>query len=124
MILSDTNIATAGRSSAFENTVGTEMQVVPTWDSITTSKHRSLLHGQTYHTEKVFVTVRACKDRLLAPAGCLNNVCIFPDLSDARSTLPTSAWASDHCIVRADCNFTAMAELGNATDPASKRTKH
>ena len=134
VVLSDTNIATGGRSAAFEAALGTETQVVPTWDCITTSKHRSLLHGQTYHPEKVFNTVRACKDRLLAPAGCLSNVRIFPDLSDTQATLPTSSWASDHCVVQADCNFIATGGQadsasgssgvgGKAAEQHAKRTK-
>jgi len=72
----------------------------------TTSKHRSLLHGQTYDKKKTLRTVALLKDRIIGTKGGGVGVVapsgIFPDLGDINGvipTLPTNEWPSDHALV-------------------------
>ena len=74
----------------------------------TTSKRRSYLNGQCYDTSKCHVTVTAAKDKFLADENhTLHLLPCHPVLDDANhaTTLPTSAWPSDHALVTA--NFVA-----------------
>lgn len=82
-------------------------------DTVTTSKRRSLLHGQTYDPKKSLRTVAVLKDRIIATkkgasagvAMTMDKDTIYPDLGgddeQSRPTLPTAEWPSDHAIVSA-----------------------
>jgi len=85
-------------------------------ETVTTSKRRSLLHGQTYDPKKSLRTVAVLKDRIIASnkgdggAKMVLEKCIlYPDLKlkgadsdeQSRPTLPTADWPSDHAIVSA-----------------------
>jgi hypothetical protein len=67
----------------------------------TTSKQRSLLHGQCYDASKCMRLVRAPKDKLVAPAGALSEVATFPRVAELSSGLPSPQWASDHALTTA-----------------------
>jgi hypothetical protein len=109
---SDTNIASKAIGEAFEEEMKqAEQAMVPGMTEDTTSKHRSLLHGQCYNEKKCLKTVTAPKDKLIACKGlAIKGVSIFPPIQGAAAeTLPTSAWASDHCIVTALCQIPRCA---------------
>lgn len=71
---------------------------------MTTSKRRSLLHGQTYDPKKSLRTVAVLKDRIIATkkgasagvAMTMDKDTIYPDLGgddeQSRPTLPTAEW--------------------------------
>ena len=77
----------------------------------TTSKHRSLLHGQTYSKKKSLNTVTVMKDRIIGTTegnwSIGTDVQIHPYLGDTimangkedRPTLPTTEWPSDHSLI-------------------------
>jgi len=102
------NMATAEIAESFQAQLlkdGQSSVPPPTID--TTSKHRSVLHGQCYSKKKCLVTVKAPKDRLVASADVsIVQVRVFPNIEgggDIPITLPTPDWATDHCLVSADC---------------------
>ena len=82
--------------------------VHPALSTVTTSKHRSALHGQWYDGNKSLTTVRSPKDRIICQRGIgtVNQVVVFPSLNTAADssgahatvTLPTPEWGSDHCL--------------------------
>eukprot|EP00802_Teleaulax_amphioxeia_P011740 Tamp_11775.p1 GENE.Tamp_11775~~Tamp_11775.p1 ORF type:complete len:409 (-),score=45.43 Tamp_11775:195-1421(-) len=100
--MSDTNMATAELAAAFALEMRTaECEVVPEANVDTTSKYRSLLHGQTYNASKSLVVVKGPKDKIMCSAGCaLTSTQVFPDI-EKGSTLPRTDWVSDHCFVSA-----------------------
>ncbi len=104
----DTNMASKAIGDPFEEEMKqVEHAMVPGMAQDTTSKHRSLLHGQCYNDKKCLKTVTAPKDKLIASKGLtFEGVSIFPPIQGtAAETLPTPAWASDHCIVTALCQI-------------------
>ena len=108
----DTNMASKAIGDPFEEEMKqVEHAMVPGMAQDTTSKHRSLLHGQCYNEKKCLKTVTAPKDKLIACKGlAIKGVSIFPPIQGAAAeTLPTSAWASDHCIVTALCQIPRCA---------------
>ena len=67
--------------------------------AVSTSKHRGLIHGQTYDQRKVLKTVSSLKDRIVGSKdGVMGNGAIHPDLGGMK-TLPASDWPSDHALV-------------------------
>ena len=73
-------------------------------ETITTSKHRSLLHGQTYDRKKSLKTVALLKDFIIATDGEVAPATIYPHLgpggdNGVARTLPTSEWPSDHALI-------------------------
>ena len=71
------------------------------WWETTTSKRRSILHGQCYDKAKCHMTVRAAKSFIIAPPRSLRDTRITPSLRNVTVSLPNSSWGSDHSCVRA-----------------------
>eukprot|EP00929_Paragymnodinium_shiwhaense_P064335 TRINITY_DN32217_c1_g1_i2.p1 TRINITY_DN32217_c1_g1~~TRINITY_DN32217_c1_g1_i2.p1 ORF type:complete len:255 (+),score=40.67 TRINITY_DN32217_c1_g1_i2:269-1033(+) len=103
VLMSDTNLDGVQVGSAFAEYLsgGRGHAVVPSPTALTTSKHRSYLHGQCYNKKKCKTTVRASKDRLVSAANWLQSPAIYPDLSSPTMTLPRADWAADHCLLTA-----------------------
>jgi len=110
VLLSDTNIGVKPVvTKAFQQSLNSEAGVswLPENSMVTTSKHRSILHGQCYDTNKCNKTVAAAKDYLVtALPGCLKECRLTPDLALTKEgvvsrTLPAPDWGSDHCLVTA-----------------------
>jgi hypothetical protein len=115
VLCSDTNLGFSDAvNSSFYETLADEAEGrparwVPSPSRMTTSKHRSVLHGQCYDAKKVGRTVTAAKDYLVTSAPDYLHQCqVTPDLDlelspdgKAARTLPTSDWGSDHCLVTA-----------------------
>ena len=100
--LLDTNLSSAPLCEAFAAPLaerGLASEPPPSVD--TTSKQRSLLHGQCYDANKCMRLVRAPKDKLVAPAGALSEVATFPRVAELSSGLPSPQWASDHTLTTA-----------------------
>ena len=100
--LLDTNLSSAPLCEAFAAPLaerGLASEPPPSVD--TTSKQRSLLHGQCYDANKCMRLVRAPKDKLVAPAGALSEVATFPRVAELSSGLPSPQWASDHALTTA-----------------------
>ena len=94
----------------FEAAFGADSMVLPASGELTTTKTRSILHGQCYDKNKCLKTVRGPKDRIVANAGALHSSTITPDI--ACIALPHRSWASDHCLVTAGLCFTPLPSGG------------
>ena len=100
--LLDSNLSSAPLSEAFAAPLAEQgLACVPPPSVDTTSKQRSLLHGQCYDTSKCMRLVRAPKDKLVAAAGALSEVRTFPRVAELSSGLPSPLWASDHALTTA-----------------------
>ena len=100
--LLDGNLSSAPLCEAFAAPLtehGLSCEPPPSVD--TTSKQRSLLHGQCYDASKCMRLVRAPKDKLVAAAGTLSEVSTFPRVAELTSGLPSPLWASDHALTTA-----------------------
>ena len=100
--LLDSNLSSAPLCEAFAAALaeqGLASEPPPSVD--TTSKQRSLLHGQCYDAAKCMRLVRAPKDKLVAAAGALSEVHTFPRVAELSSGLPSPLWASDHALTTA-----------------------
>ena len=100
--LLDSNLSSAPLCEAFAAALaeqGLASEPPPSVD--TTSKQRSLLHGQCYDATKCMRLVRAPKDKLVAAAGALSEVHTFPRVAELSSGLPSPLWASDHALTTA-----------------------
>lgn len=98
--LCDSNISSYDVGNEFKDQF--DELVFPEPNVDTTSKHRSLLHGQCYDREKCLVTVKASKDKIIVSSGLsFSNGKVSPDVNrdDVNITLPTIIHPSDHCIV-------------------------
>jgi len=101
----DGNFAKAALVEAFNEAIGQfGMAAVPDASVPTTTKRRSILHGQCYDTSKCMLTVRGPKDKILAPKEMLSQCEVFPDTSQ-NGGLPSVSWASDHKLVTAVLNL-------------------
>lgn len=97
----DGNFAKAALVEAFDEAIGQYgMAAVPAASVPTTTKRRSILHGQCYDTNKCMLTVSAPKDKILAPKEMLSQCEVFPGMSQTGG-LPSVSWASDHKLVTA-----------------------
>lgn len=98
----DTNLAKVALCETFA-AVLRERQLAssPPPSVMTTSKQRSILHGQRYDTTKCMKVVKAPKDKLVAPMGSLSDHACFPNLEGMASGLPSPSWASDHSLTTA-----------------------
>eukprot|EP00928_Gymnodinium_smaydae_P030166 TRINITY_DN22494_c0_g2_i1.p1 TRINITY_DN22494_c0_g2~~TRINITY_DN22494_c0_g2_i1.p1 ORF type:complete len:482 (+),score=79.19 TRINITY_DN22494_c0_g2_i1:51-1448(+) len=98
----DTNLGSEAVNQEFASELAASgLDAVPGPAVATTSKQRSLLHGQTYNESKCLKVVSASKDKLVARQGLLSNVSVFPQLDDASQGLPSPTWISDHALVTA-----------------------
>ena len=104
----------------FEESFGSDAMVLPGVGEVTTTKTRSILHGQCYDKNKCLKTVIAPKDRLVANAGALHTYLVTPDI--ARIALPHRGWASDHCLVTAGLRFAPLRseEVGRGASEEKK----
>lgn len=97
IVFSDTNIEAEKQLIGFQHHL-LHYGVHKTSNDITTSKHRSLLHGQTYNTNKCHRTVQASKDHICASSP-IETCLVQPSLKDASITLPSVEHPSDHSAV-------------------------
>lgn len=101
LLLTDTNLNSIKDSEYFtKNLNDSGILAMPSGpDSNTTSKERSILHGQCYDKKKCLKQVMAPKDKIIMSETLesTNEVDIYPKLSDNK--LLSRKWPSDHCGV-------------------------
>lgn len=108
VLVADTNLSSVAFHDRFRERCGL-VSLDVSRAATTTSKRRSLLHGQFFNANKCHVTVMAPKD-VIVVARCntgtsdsLREWACYPVVDDAQLpvTLPTAEWPSDHCLISA-----------------------
>lgn len=98
----DSNLATSALCVAFALSLsGHALDALPSPGVATTSKQRSILHGQCYKAKKCMTLVVALKNKVIAPMGRLSQLTCFPDVRELPKGLPSPSWASDHALTTA-----------------------
>lgn len=108
VLMTDSNLASAELANDFKailtaESLGPVVALMPEPRMMTTSKHRSVIHGQCYDKAKCEKTVVAPKDYIIASQiGSLQECRVGPSIENgSATTLPTPDWGSDHCLVTA-----------------------
>jgi hypothetical protein len=112
VLMTDSNLGSVEVAQHFKDMLATESlgaaaDWMPEPVMMTTSKHRSVLHGQCYDTAKCEKTVVAPKDYIVASQqGSLKECRVSPCIETVQengsvNTLPTPDWGTDHCLVTA-----------------------
>lgn len=112
IVFSDTNIEKQSQLHTFEQHLQ-HHYVYKTGNEMTTSKHRSLIHGQTYDTNKCLRTVVASKDHICSSSP-VESYMVHPPLTP-QHTLPTAEHPSDHSSVVATVRISGERRLTVST---------